>query len=185
MLFYCVLIITMSLKKQLLQAGLTTSKRARRAAHEQRQEQNRVKKGESQSAAALARQRQAEQAERSRLLNEQRQAEQRQRALHAEIQQLIDTHKVAREGGEASYQFLADKRVARIYLPKQLIQPLATGQMGIVQWQERYEVLPREALERLAERDEAVIVSWHKESEQAAAEDDPYADFPIPDDLMW
>lgn len=119
------------------------------------------------------------------MLNEQRQAEQRERAQRAEVQQLIDTHKVAREGGEASYQFLAGKRVARIYVPKAFIQPLANGQMGIVQWQERYEVLPYEALERLAERDETVIVSWHKESEQAAAEDDPYADFPIPDDLMW
>lgn len=175
----------MSLKNQLLKAGLTTTKRARRAAHEQRQEQSRVKKGESQSAAELARQRQAEQAERSRQLNEQRQAEQRERALRAEVQQLIETHKVARDGGEQSYQFLAGKRIAKIYVPQQLVRALATGRMGVVQWQERYEVLPYEALERLAERDEGVIVSWHKESEQAPAEDDPYADFPIPDDLMW
>ncbi|HLR17640.1 MAG TPA: DUF2058 domain-containing protein [Alcanivoracaceae bacterium] len=175
----------MSLKNQLLKAGLASSKQARRAEHEKRQARHRAKKGKELSTAEVARQRQAEQAERSRLLNEQREAEQRERALRAEIQQLIETHQVARQGGEQSYQFVHGKQIAKIYVLENMIRPLSSGQMGIVFWADRYEVLPREALERLAERDETVIVSWHKETEQTPAEDDPYADFPIPDDLMW
>jgi len=170
-----------SLKSQLLKAGVATQKQARRAQHQKRQEQ----KSTQQSAAELAQQRQAEQAERSRKLNEQRQAELRKRERQAEIQQLIDTHQVSREGGEHSYQFVMDKRITKVLVTEALVNPLAKGQMGIVAWQERFYVLPAPALERLAERDDSIIVSWHKAQDVKTDEEDPYADFPIPDDLMW
>lgn len=171
----------MSLKSQLLKAGVATQKQARRAQHQKRQEQ----KTQQGSAAEQAQQRRAEQAERSRKLNEQRQAELRERERQAEIQQLIDTHQVSRKGGEHSYQFVMNKRITKILVTGALINPLAKGQMGIVAWQERFYVLPAEALERVAERDDTIIVSWHKAAAEEASKDDPYADFPIPDDLMW
>jgi len=170
-----------SLKSQLLKAGVATQKQARRAQHQKRQEQKSTQK----SAAELAQQRRAEQAERSRQLNEQRQAELRERERQAEIQQLIETHQISREGGEHNYQFVMNKRITKIVVTEAMISPLAKGQMGIVAWQERFYVLPAAALERVAERDEDVIVVWHKASQTTAAQDDPYADFPIPDDLMW
>lgn len=171
----------MSLKSQLLKAGAATHKQARRAQHQKRQEQKEPQK----TSAELAQQRQAEQAERSRLLNEQRQAELRERQRQAEIQQLIETHQVERKKGEHSYQFVMNKSITKIMVPEALVSPLARGQMGVVAWREQFYVLPADALERLAERDESIIVAWHKGVEKPSDEDDPYADFPIPDDLMW
>lgn len=171
----------MSLKSQLLKAGVATQKQARRAQHQKRQEQT----SPQQTSAELAQQKRAEQAERSRKLNEQRQAELRERERQAEIQQLITAHQVKREGGEENYQFVMNNRITKIVVPKAMLNPLARGQMGVVAWQERFYVLPADALERLAERDDSVIVAWHKEAASAPEDDDPYADFPIPDDLMW
>lgn len=171
----------MSLKSQLLKAGVATHKQARRAQHQKRQEQREPQ----QTSAQLAQQRQAEQAERSRILNEQRQAELRERERQAEIQQLIETHQVERKKGEHSYQFVMNKSITKIMVPEALVNPLARGQMGVVAWREQFYVLPADALERLAERDDSIIVVWHKEGGGQADEDDPYADFPIPDDLMW
>jgi uncharacterized protein YaiL (DUF2058 family) len=43
---------------------------------------------------------------------------------------------------------------------------------------------PGALAERLAERDAALILVWNRE--RAASEgDDPYAEFKVPDDLMW
>lgn len=169
----------MPLRSQLLKAGVATQKQARRAQHQKRQEQ-----GQQQSAAKLAQQRRAEQAERSRQLNEQRQAALREREQQAEIQQLIDTHAVSRAGGEHSYQFVMHQRVNKILVPAPLIEALAKGRMGIVHWQDAFHVLPAEALERIAQRDNSVIVVWHQHTAQPE-EEDPYAAYPIPDDLMW
>ena len=48
-----------------------------------------------------------------------------------------------------------------------------------------YEVIPREAALKIQERDPQRIVQLNVQTEEAAAEDDPYAAYKIPDDLMW
>src|SRR5699024_11651444 len=89
------------------------------------------------------------------------------------------------EGGEHSYQFVMDKRITKVLVTEALVNPLAKGQMGIVAWQERFYVLPAPALERLAERDDSIIVSWHKAQDVKTDEEDTYADFPFSVYLLW
>ena len=49
----------------------------------------------------------------------------------------------------------------------------------------QYELVPAAAGERIRARVPEAIVVWNTPAADAPAEDDPYKDFPIPDDLMW
>jgi uncharacterized protein YaiL (DUF2058 family) len=46
------------------------------------------------------------------------------------------------------------------------------------------ELVPRVIADKIAERDASLVVRVNKASAEIDA-DDPYADFKIPDDLMW
>ncbi|WP_111656115.1 DUF2058 domain-containing protein [Isoalcanivorax indicus] len=175
-----------SLKDQLLKAGLADKKQARRAEHEKRQAQQRKAKGQAVDDQVDVRAAREAQAERSRALNAEREAQTRARALAAEVAQIIATNKLPREGGEAPYQFADQRKVQKIYVPQAMIEPLARGQLGVVRQDDRYEVVPRETALRLRERSPEVVVALHEKTASSAdGDDDPYADFPIPDDLMW
>ena len=63
---------------------------------------------------------------------------------------------------------------------------LANGSLAIVQHQGGYEVIPREAALKIQERDPRRIVQLNILVEpKTPEEDDPYAAYQIPDDLMW
>ena len=63
---------------------------------------------------------------------------------------------------------------------------LANGALAIVQHQGGYEVIPREAALKIQERDPRRIVQLNILTEvKTPEEDDPYAAYQIPDDLMW
>jgi uncharacterized protein len=48
-----------------------------------------------------------------------------------------------------------------------------------------YELLPAAAAEKIMQRDALVIVLLNRNEQAAVDEDDPYASYQIPDDLMW
>ena len=47
-----------------------------------------------------------------------------------------------------------------------------------------YEIIPREAAEKIEQRDPRRILLLNTATNEVEA-DDPYADYQIPDDLMW
>ena len=64
---------------------------------------------------------------------------------------------------------------------------IVAGRIAIARLDEQYPLLPRALAERIAERaPEAIIVCNDKSAAaQTVDEDDPYAAYVIPDDLMW
>ena len=50
---------------------------------------------------------------------------------------------------------------------------------------EEYELVPANIAEKIAQRDASVILVHNQPGADQVDEDDPYADYPIPDDLMW
>ena len=56
--------------------------------------------------------------------------------------------------------------------------------MNFVYMDDQYEVIPAVVAEKILLRDAASIVS-NTVSQLEAGEDDPYADYKVPDDLMW
>lgn len=173
----------MSLKDQLVKAGLANAKKVRRAEHEKRQM---AKDPNAETADKLAAKALAEKAERDRELNRLQQDEKDRRAVAAQVRQLIETHRISRDGGDVPYQFTDDKKIKKLYVrPAQQTQ-LASGQIAVVRLGEGYELVPTVVAEKVRQRDEAAVVLLNARKPAAAGdEDDPYAAYQIPDDLMW
>jgi len=179
--------MSLSLRDQLLKAGLVNEKQAKQAGKQQQKQQRLVKKGQlekddSQREAAL--QAQAEKLARDQELNRQQQEKAAQKARAAQIKQLIESSRLPKLNTEDYYNFVDDKKVKRLSVNKLMRDKLASGSLAIVQHAGGYEVIPREAALKIQERDPQRIVQLNVQTEAPDA-DDPYAAYQIPDDLMW
>ena len=90
-----------------------------------------------------------------------------------------------------SYQFVDGKKIKKLYVNNKLQDQLTKGQIAIVKLSvgsegDRYELVPANVAAKIKQRDESRVLVLHdKAASSAVEEDDPYADYPIPDDLMW
>lgn len=176
-----------SLQEQLLKAGLVSSQKSRETRAEKRKTAKQERHGgavHADGAKADVQRAQAEKAARDRELNLKRQEEAAHRALAAEVEQLIEPHRIPREGGDVSYHFADGKLLKKILVTRPLQQRLAGGSVAIVRFRGGYELVTRETAERVRQRDPAALVLMN-DSAPGRGENDEYAEHPIPDDLMW
>ncbi len=175
-----------SLQEQLLKAGIVDQKKAKKIQQEKRKASKSAPKGhapvdENKERAQRAL---AEKAERDRELNRQQQAANEKKAIRAQIVQLIRMNRVER-GGEIPYQFSDGRKIKKIFVTPKLQDELTRGQLAIARLDGSYELLPAAAARKIMQRDADAIVLLNEKSPAAVDEDDPYAAYQIPDDLMW
>lgn len=180
-----------SLFDQLKKSGLVDEKKAKKVSQDKRVQakKNRKNKNEAQEDENKQRAKQAaaEKAARDKELNRQRNEAAEQKAIQAQIRQLIETNRIAREEkpSDVAFNFADQKKVQKIYVSDQLQTQLSRGRLAIVKLDDRYELVPYPVAEKIKQRDEVCVVFCSELQSQEADEDDPYADFQIPDDLMW
>jgi uncharacterized protein YaiL (DUF2058 family) len=174
----------MSLQDQLLKAGLADARKARKAEHEKRRDARDPAAGSSRQ---LAQQALAEKAERDRALNQALEQQKAAKALAAQVRQLAEAHRIARTDGEVAYQFTDHRKIRKLYVTAAQQAQLARGQIAIVRLDAAYELVPAVVAEKIRTRDAGavVVLNVRTPGDANAAEDDPYADYKIPDDLMW
>ena len=176
-----------TLQDQLLKAGLVSNKQAKQVKKEKTKKAKVQRKSaqpevnEVQEQARLAK---AEKVEKDRLLNAEKNAQAEKVAVAAQIKQLIKLNKIARDG-EVAFNFTDASKIKKIYVNDKLQQELSRGQLSIVRLGDAYEVVPSAVAEKIAVRDEAVIVYKADRVKGTEGDNDPYADYQIPDDLMW
>ena len=176
------------LQEQLLKAGLVKKSKVAEVAREQvraRHGKGPVEPGEIQREAARVR---AEKVERDRALAAERKAQVRAAELRAQARQIVQDRKVPRSG-EGEYRFTVDGAIRSVQVDDDLRRKLSAGALVIVRIDDRFELLPRVAADKVRERDPAMIVLDHgigSEPAAATSEDDAYyAQFQVPDDLVW
>jgi len=176
-----------SLQDQLLKAGLVDQKKAKKIKQEQRKEAKGRQKGQVQvdENKEQARRVLAEKAERARELNKLQQAEAEKKAIQAQIIQLIKMNRIDRNNGAIAYQFTDGTKIKKIYVTQPLQDDLSRGRLAVAKLGESYELIPAVAAEKIMQRDASVIVLLNSADKLAVDEDDPYAQYQIPDDLMW
>lgn len=179
----------LSLREQLLNAGLIDEKKlkeARQSQHHQRREHAKRPANAPDPRAEAARKAAAEKAARDAELNRQKEEQAAKKARKAEVKQLVAQHKLPKIESEELYNFIDGKRIRRLPVDKAMREKLIAGSVAIVRNEGRYEFVPAEIAKRIAERDPHAVVP-HVTSEPAAepAADDPYKDYVVPDDLMW
>ncbi len=176
-----------SLQEQLLKAGLADQKKAKRI-NQDKSRQNKIDRrsgtqtaDEARLAALAAQQKHREQ---TRELNAQREAEARRKAIVAQIVQMVQQSRQSKGGGDIAYNFTYGTKIERIHVSAAVRAQLAAGQLVIVKLEDTTELVPKVVAEKIAERDPSLVVRVKKPTTQTD-ENDPYADYKIPDDLMW
>lgn len=174
-----------TLKDQLLKAGLvkkTDVKKKPKKKTPTPAKKNRNKVSEQTLRAQRA---MLNKAKKDKKLNAQRKAEAERKALQAQIKQLVDSSKLDRKDGELAYNFTHQKKIKSIYVTAEQQQQLANDQIAIVCLSGGvHELVPKKAAEKIAERDsKSVVVNEAPKPTDPA--DDPYADYQVPDDLVW
>jgi uncharacterized protein YaiL (DUF2058 family) len=173
-----------SLQEQLLKAGLVSEQKVRQARTDKRKQGRQPGGGAADEQRAAAQKAQAEKAERDRELNRKREEAARRKALTAEVVEIIRSHRLPRESGDTAYHFIDGKMVRRVYVTAEQQRQLAAGQLAVARLGQRYELLPLEAADKIRARDESFLVPPTPPS-AAEQEDEAYAQYRVPDDLMW
>ena len=112
-------------------------------------------------------------------------------ALNLRIRDLLDRHAQNDRNAEFAFSFMREDTVRRVYVTKEQRRKLAVGALAIVGFRRRHHIVPAEVADQI--RTLRPIVFVHRAdalvdtapASDAAAEDDPYRAFPIPDDLHW
>lgn len=174
-----------ALQAQLLKAGLVDNKKAKKLSKQAVHEQRTGQSNEAELKAKIA-QDQQEKLARDQALDLEKKRLLQGKELKAAIVQMINQHKIKDTDGEAAYQFIDDNKVKKIYLNQQIYNALVAGSLIIAKEADSYAVLPKALAERINDKMEGfIIVNNSEKNEQTTDEDDPYAAYVIPDDLMW
>tara|TARA_B100000780_G_scaffold268178_1_gene225894 strand:- start:463 stop:1002 length:540 start_codon:yes stop_codon:yes gene_type:complete len=177
-----------SLQDQLLKAGLANEKQSKQATKAKKKQTRDVRKGVDvgETAAQRALGEKQAQAIRSKQLNAQRDAQDQDRAVTAQVKQILEGCRLDLTGGEVSYNFVDGKAIKKLYVSGMQQAALSRGSLVIVGLDEHYSVVPANVALRIEERaPDTCIIRAELAADALAVEDDPYADFVIPDDLMW
>jgi uncharacterized protein len=101
---------------------------------------------------------------------------------------LVEQNRQPRAGkggkGDIAYNFTHGSKIERIYVSEQVQKHLVAGRLVIVFLKGNYELVPKVIGEKIAERDPASVIQV-KRAGSEVDEDDPYADYKIPDDFTW
>ncbi|WP_010198342.1 DUF2058 domain-containing protein [Psychrobacter sp. PAMC 21119] len=173
-----------ALQAQLLKAGLVDSKKAKKISKqsEHAKRTGDVSNVEAKKALAEA---QAKKLEKDQKLNQEKQQLLEEKMLKANIVQMIRQHQITDTQGEVNYQFVDHAKVKKIFITQKLYDQIVAGHVVIARLEESYALLPRPLADRIDTKLEGFMVVSNDTSDNELADDDPYAAYVIPDDLMW
>jgi uncharacterized protein YaiL (DUF2058 family) len=176
------------LQEQLLKAGLVKKDKVAKVAREQAKARQGKAPAPDAAEQVDVRRLQAERAERDRAIAAERNAEARKKEIRAQVRQIVETTRVKRDG-EMAYRFTDGEKITSLLVNEALRAQLASGGLAIARLDDRYELVPRAAADKIHARVSDVIVSDHgrKDTTPLPADDDDdyYKQFVVPDDLIW
>lgn len=181
-----------SLQDQLLKAGLTTKQKSRQANSDQRKK-NKQKRSGVQHGASLQDQvkqdlakSQAEKLAKDSALNEARNKDIADKEQGLRIKQILAHHQITGVNGDSEYNYTFDNKVKKLSLNTVTHKALVNGRLALCGLNETTYLVTSETAAKIAELDSSIILVQNDKVEaEETDEDDPYADYQIPDDLMW
>lgn len=176
----------LTLQEQMLKAGLVSSKKAAKV--QRTAKKSRVQAREAREAVE---ENKKAQIERDKLLSEQQKQAVLAKEFKAQVKQLIEMNRITVSRGNITFNFTDGNLIKKIEVDKQTQAQLINGRLAIARLvinasgDCEYAIIPAVVADKIAQRDADSIVLNSALSQEEQDEDDPYADFKIPDDLMW
>lgn len=131
------------------------------------------------------------QLERDKQLSEQQKQAVLSKELKAQVKQLIEMNRITVAKGTIDFNFTDNNLIKKVAVDKLTQTQLINGRLAIARLaadnnaEAQYAIIPAAVADKIAQRDADSIVLHSALSQDVQDEDDPYADFKIPDDLMW
>ncbi|HDR2793543.1 TPA: DUF2058 domain-containing protein [Enterobacter asburiae] len=176
----------LTLQEQMLKAGLVTSKKMAKV--QRTAKKSRVQAREAREAVE---ENKKAQIERDKQLSEQQKQAVLAKEFKAQVKQLIEMNRISVSRGNITFNFTDGNLIKKFEVDKQTQTQLINGRLAIARLvinasgDCEYAIIPAVVADKIAQRDADSIVLNSALSKEAEDEDDPYADFKIPDDLMW
>ncbi len=176
----------LTLQEQMLKAGLVSSKKMAKV--QRTAKKSRVQARNAREAVEANKK---EQLERDKQLNEQQKQAVLSKESKAQVKQLIEMNRIEIAKGDIGFNFTDDNLIKKVTVDKITQAQLISGRLAIARLVidnsdvNEYAIIPASVADKIAQRDANSIVLNNALSQEEQDEDDPYADFKVPDDLMW
>ncbi|VEB85462.1 Uncharacterized protein conserved in bacteria [Citrobacter koseri] len=131
------------------------------------------------------------QLERDKQLSEQQKQAALSKEYKAQVKQLIEMNRISISKGDIGFNFTDNNLIKKIDVDKATQAQLINGRLAIARLvvdnggECEYAIIPASVADKIAQRDANSIVLNSALSQEEQDEEDPYADFKVPDDLMW
>ncbi len=177
-----------SFQDQFLKLGLVDKKqvnKSKKQKHQKKKVQIPKKQVVVDENVLLAQEVQAKKKARARELNRLREEKLKKREETAAVRQLVEKHRLEKDDKGSAYRFNALGKIQRIFVDKEIAAQLSSGYLAVVGLGNSYEVVPRAVGEKIrAIKGDFVLINSPADKKEVDS-DDPYADYEIPDDLVW
>jgi len=181
-----------SLQDQLLKAGLTTKQKSRQANTDKRKKNKQQRSGVVHEASlqeqvkkdlTISKQ---EKLVKDLALNEDKKKQLADKEKHLRILQILQHHQIKNVNGDSEYNYTFSNAIKKLFVNSVTHRALVNGQLALCGLEEVTYIVTAETAGKLATLNESVIlVQNDKIVTEDVDEDDPYADFQIPDDMVW
>lgn len=176
----------LTLQEQMLKAGLVTSKKMAKV--QKTAKKSRVQAREAREAVE---ENKKAQLERDKQLSEQQKQAALSKEYKAQVKQLIEMNRIDIAKGDIGFNFTDNNVIKKVFVDKLTQAQLISGRLAIARLvvdnsaESQYAIIPASVADKIAQRDANSIVLNSALSQEEQDEEDPYADFKVPDDLMW
>ena len=179
-----------SLQDQLKKSGLIDDKKAKQLKRAKNKQEKLARKTKNPAVDQYKLEQdraKSEKIAKDRQLNLEKNRKAEKNAVVAQIKQLIEINIVAKDGDQ-KFSFTDASVIRHIYVSQTQIDQLSRGALTIVRQKDgqknNHVLVPMGIAKKIEQRDAKVVV-FKAQQNTIAEEDDPYADFHIPDDLTW
>jgi hypothetical protein len=148
-----------------LKAGLASKKQVTEAKRELRVSEKAQRKSKASVAPAKIDPEQAARKQRVNELNQQHNQEQQQRERLAQVRELIEKNRLAKDERGVAYHFVEENKIKRIFVAEEIADQLSCGRAAIVKLGAGYEVVPVKVAQQIASRDRAAVLVLHEGKE--------------------
>jgi uncharacterized protein len=170
----------LTLQEQMLKAGLVSEKKIKKT-----QKSSKKSRVQAREVKAAVEEKKRLQLERDKELNAQQNEQRLTKEIQSQIKQLVEMNKLNLNNGDIKYNFTDGTIVKSLYVDSMIREQLIKGILAIARYEDSYAVIPSSVANKISQRDEQTIIDQKVCESDSTPEDDPYADFVVPDDLMW
>lgn len=174
-----------SLQDQLFKSGLASKKQSVSAKKAKNTKEKQQRKGVDvvDETADLVNKADAEKRAKDQQLNQKINADAKAKAIKAQIVDLVTLNRIT-ERGDVEFRYNDNSKIKTLMLQSETRDLIVKGVLNIVSINGQHNIVPRQVAAKIAERDDKAIIVANKSSDDQET-DDEYADYKVPDDLMW